>query len=296
MQPPTIYRAAGFCVLFGAVLLFADSNHSGYQTSVAKWRQSYEASLKADDGWLTVAGLFWLHEGENRIGSDPLNDIVLAPDAAPAEAGSFLFNNRKIIVQVRPGVPITLNGKRVQSAELHPDSPLDQLQLGDLTLYVHASGERFAIRLRDKNSKLRKEFTGLHWFPIDESYRVKARYVPYTPPKQVEIQNVLGDFDKAAILGYAAFSLRGQEYRLEATEDEPGKLFFCIPGPDQRQGNLSCGAVPGYRSPAKWQRGAGFQRGLQPALRLQSIHDVPAANTSKPAACGDPRGRKNTRA
>ena len=66
----------------------------------------------------------------------------------------------------------------------------------------------------------------MHWFPIDESYRVKARYVPYTPPKQVEIQNVLGDFDKGTILGYAAFSLRGQEYRLEATEDEPGKLFF----------------------------------------------------------------------
>jgi uncharacterized protein len=176
--------------------------------------------------WLTVAGLFWLHEGENRFGADPLNDIVLAPGAAPAEAGSFLFHNRKIIVQVRPGVPVTLNGKPMQSAELHPDSPSDQLQLGDLTLYVHASGERFAIRLRDKNSKLRKEFTGLHWFPIDESYRVKARYVPYTPPKQVEIQNVLGDFDKGAILGYAAFSLRGQEYRLEATEDEPGKLFF----------------------------------------------------------------------
>lgn len=226
MQPRTIYRAAGVCVLFGAVLLFANSNHSDYQTSVAKWRQSYEASLKADDGWLTVAGLFWLHEGENRFGADPLNDIVLAPDAAPAEAGSFLFHNRKIIVQVRPGVPITLNGKPAQSAELHPDSPSDQLQLGDLTLYAHASGERFAIRLRDKNSKLRKEFTGLHWFPVDQSYRVKARYVPYTPPKQVEIQNVLGDFDKGAILGYAAFSLRGQEYRLEATEDEPGKLFF----------------------------------------------------------------------
>src|SRR5437016_13009319 len=109
MQPRTIYRAAGVCVLFGAVLLFANSNHSDYQTSVAKWRQSYEASLKADDGWLTVAGLFWLHEGENRFGADPLNDIVLARDAAPDEAGSVPFDSRKIHVEVEPGVTSTLN-------------------------------------------------------------------------------------------------------------------------------------------------------------------------------------------
>lgn len=218
--------AAGVSLLLGTVCLFAGANDPAYRASIEKWRQNYEASLKSDDGWLSVAGLFWLHEGENRFGANPLNDIVLPATSAPAEAGSFVFHNGKTIVHVKPGVPITRNGKPVQSAELHPDLPSDELHLRDLTLYVHASGERYAIRLRDKNSKLRKEFTGLHWFPIDESYRLTARFVPYTPPKQAEIQNVLGDFDKVAILGYAAITLHGQAYRLEATQDEPGKLFF----------------------------------------------------------------------
>ena len=226
MEQRTIFRAAGLCFLLGAVVFFAGATDTAYQGAVSKWRQNYEASLKADDGWLTVAGLFWLHEGENRFGADALNDIVLPGGSAPAEAGSFVLHNRKVAVKVRSGVPITLSGKAVQTAELHPDAPADELKLGSLTLWVHASGERLGIRLRDENSKLRKEFTGLHWFPIDESYRVKARYVAYTPPKPVEIQNVLGDFDKGAILGYAVFTLHGQEYRLEATEDEPGKLFF----------------------------------------------------------------------
>lgn len=222
----TIFRAARLCFLLSAAVLFAGATDAAYQAAVSKWRQKYEASLKADDGWLTVAGLFWLHEGENRFGADALNDIVLPAGSAPAEAGLFVFRDRKVMVKARPGVPITLNGKAVQSAELHADAPSDELKLGSLTLWVHASGERLGIRLRDKNSKLRKEFTGLHWFPIDESYRVRARYVAYTPPKPVEIQNVLGDFDKGAILGYAVFTLYGHEYRLEATEDEPGKLFF----------------------------------------------------------------------
>lgn len=223
---PTIFRLAILIFLFLAATPLSHSDDPTYVKSIAQWRQNYEGSLKADDGWLTVSGLFWLHEGENRFGSDPANDVVLPGGAVPAQAGSFLYRNRKVTVQIKPGVPVTLNGKPVQSAELHPDSPSDQLHLGDLTLWVHASGERLAIRLRDKNSALRKQFTGLHWFAVSESYRLQARWTPYTPPRPAQIENILGDFDQGEILGYASFSLGGREYRLEATQDEPGKLFF----------------------------------------------------------------------
>ncbi len=97
------------------------------------------------------------------------------------------------MVHINPGVPITLNEKPVETAELVPDSRQHRLVIGDLMFYVHASGERFAIRLKDKNSKLRREFTGLHWFPVNETYRVVAHYVPYPSPRKVEIETVLGD-------------------------------------------------------------------------------------------------------
>ena len=42
------------------VALFAAT---AYQTEIAQWRQQREANLKRDGGWLSVAGLFWLHEG-----------------------------------------------------------------------------------------------------------------------------------------------------------------------------------------------------------------------------------------
>src|ERR1035438_6561422 len=32
-----------------------------------QWRADYEASLKAPTGWLSVAGLIWLHDGVNTI-------------------------------------------------------------------------------------------------------------------------------------------------------------------------------------------------------------------------------------
>ncbi|HWZ42992.1 MAG TPA: DUF1684 domain-containing protein [Candidatus Saccharimonadales bacterium] len=199
---------------------------SPYQQSVEKWRQDYEATLKSDDGWLTVAGLFWLHEGENRFGSGPWNDIVLPGGTAPAVAGHFDLHAGKAVVHVNPGVPITMNGKTVEEVELPADSRQHRLVMGDLVLYVHASGERLAIRMKDKNSRLRKEFAGLHWYPVNEAYRFQARYVPYGSLRPVQIQNVLGDTEKISMAGYISFQLNGQEYRLDAEKKDSGSLFI----------------------------------------------------------------------
>jgi hypothetical protein len=208
---------------------YAASADSAYQQSVEKWRQAYEARLKSDTGWLTVTGLFWLHEGENHFGSDPLNDIVLPAEAVPAVAGSFDFHAGKTVVHVSPGVALLLKGKAADGAQLQSDADdavPDVLTIGDLTLFVHASGERYGIRVKDKNSKIRKEFTGTQWYPIDEAYRVMGRYVTYDSPKGAEVPNILGDTEKVSFAGYVTFSLRGQEYRLDAEVVKSGGLFI----------------------------------------------------------------------
>jgi uncharacterized protein len=213
--------------LFFSLLVLActaAADDTAYRQSVEKWRADYLASLTSDSGWLSVSGLFWLKEGQNRFGSDRSNDMVL-PSSAPAHVGTFEFHDGKTIVHIEPGVTVLLNGKPVQTAELRPDAREDRLILGDLTLYVHASGPRMSIRMKDKNSPLRKSFTGLHWFPIDESYRVTAQFTPYPQPKPVDSQNVLGDPIKLNIVGYLSFSLHGQSLRLEA-EEEDGGLFI----------------------------------------------------------------------
>jgi uncharacterized protein (DUF1684 family) len=213
--------------LLASFVCLGAADVSLYQQSIEKWRQSYEAKLKADDGWLTVSGLFWLHEGENRFGSGPGNDVVLPSVAVPANAGHFDLHAGKTVVHVNPGVAITMGGKPVESAELRPDSKQDRLKIGDLTFFVHATGSRFAIRLKDKNSKLRKEFKGLHWYPVNEEYRFTARYDAYSSPRQVETETVLGDREKTSLVGYVTFLLGGKEYRLDAEkDDDTGGLFI----------------------------------------------------------------------
>jgi uncharacterized protein (DUF1684 family) len=222
----TIHRAIATFLIFLAPGLLASGELSPYQQSVEQWRKDYEATLNSDDGWLTVAGLFWLHEGKNPFGSDPLNDIVLPAGSVPAVAGYFDFRQGKTWVHVNHGVPITLQGKPIEFAELLPDSTSDRLKVGTLTLYLHASGDRYAIRLKDKNSKIRRDFKGLRWFPIDESYRVVATFVLYNPPKRIRMQTVMGDTDIVPIVGYVTFTVGGQDCRLDAQAGESGALSF----------------------------------------------------------------------
>ena len=143
---------AGFVWLtFVAV---AASAQDSYDQTIQKWRAEREAKLKADDGWLTVTGLFWLREGQNEFGSAPTNDIVLPPGSAPDKLGSFEWLNGKITLRVAEGATITANGKPVRELVLHSETVKrpEVIEAGDLSFLLLKRGDRWRIRLKDKDS------------------------------------------------------------------------------------------------------------------------------------------------
>ena len=194
-----------------------------YAAGIDAWRTEREAALTADDGWLTVAGLYFLREGERSFGSGPLNDIVL-PEG-PEDAGIFELRNRQVTARAPSGQTLTVNGEQVAHTQLYPRAEQADLTIGGLTLFVHHSGERLAIRMRDQNSAIRRNFTGLRWFPVDESYRVAARFIPHDTAMTVEMQNILGDVETSTSYGSVTLSLNGEELTMLAL-DSDGRLWF----------------------------------------------------------------------
>jgi uncharacterized protein (DUF1684 family) len=217
-----------------------------YRKEIETWRQERDTRLKADDGWLTIAGLYWLNDGENTVGSGPTNDIILPAGSAPAHVGVFTVQQGKITFEAATAVAVTQHGKSIRTATLEPGpgtgaTPDDALTVGELTLWLHKSGDRPAIRLRDKTSQLRKTFTGCHWFPIDSTYRVTARFLPHAEPKAVTMANVLGDRERYTSPGVVEFTLYGQNLRLEPVSSGPDRLFFVFR--DGTSGNETYGAA-----------------------------------------------------
>ena len=88
-------------------------DQASYRAQIEKWRQQREESLKAEGGWLTVAGLFWLKEGASTLGTGRENNFVLPPGSAPENVGTFDFHGGKTAFQAAPGVAVTVNGKPV---------------------------------------------------------------------------------------------------------------------------------------------------------------------------------------
>jgi uncharacterized protein (DUF1684 family) len=202
-----------------------------------QWRAKREATLKGPDGWLSVAGLFFLKPGVNTLGSDPQSDIALPAGAAPEHTGRIRFENGKALLNLEPGVQATINDKPVSGAgagagsvELRGPSDeehrsADLLHIGRLTLLLHHSGERAAIRLRDPESAIRREFTGLKWFPVDAAWNVTGTFEKFKEPRKLKIPNVLGDIDEETSSGEVTVTIAGKTLKLLPI-DEDGRLWF----------------------------------------------------------------------
>lgn len=217
------------------------TGQTAYNAKIRKWRAGQDKELKADDGWLTLAGLFWLKEGENRIGSDAASEVVLPASAAPARIGVMEYYDGKVTLRVAQDASVTLNKKPVTTAELQSDEKgkPDILHLGSLSFYTIKRGTRYGVRVKDLNSPARREFNGRHWYEINPAYRVTAKFIKSGQPREIEILNKVGDVIKMPSPGTVVFKLNGNEYSLDAL-GENGQLFFVFA--DQTSGKTTYGA------------------------------------------------------
>lgn len=218
------FRRVFICFL-GAVAALGMPAQSDYTAEIEEWRTSREKSLTADDGWLTIAGLHFLDEGKNSFGTSPESDIVLR--AGPSRAGVITLRDGIVEARAPRDETLSVNGRDVAAVRLWsgPEADRPVIHIGPLSLFCHLSGDRLAIRVRDRESDSRRDFTGLRWFPADASYRVRARYVPHERQRLMKLPNNLGDIFTVPSKGSVAFTLRGKELRLTAIEFE-GELWL----------------------------------------------------------------------
>ena len=215
-----------------------------YPAEIQKWQSTRLANLTKDDGWLTLVGLFWLNEGENKFGSGEGNAALMPKDKAPSVAGSFFLEKGQVRVTVRPGVEITADGKPVTTLDLKDDNADDGptiLNLGSLLINIVKRGERIGVRVKDIENRTRREFKGLEYFPIDPKWRVEARFEPYQPPKTIPITNVLSMTDDETSPGALAFDVNGKTYRLDPIL-EKGETDLFVMIADETTGRETYGA------------------------------------------------------
>ena len=69
-----------------AVAAPASVDAQAERAAIDGWRAQRLAALTSDDGWLTLAGLFWLKDGDNSFGRAAGNTLVLITARSPSTA------------------------------------------------------------------------------------------------------------------------------------------------------------------------------------------------------------------
>jgi len=194
---------------------------------IQDFRAKHEADYRRD--WVTLAGLFPLHDGVNTAGGAAGSDVAL-PKPVAASIGRFVVTKDAVRFEPAHGATVTLKDKPVTAPiELKSDDPGPADQLGvapGMSLWVHMSGDRRTLRLRDVNGDPAKTFKGFHWFPIDEKYRVTAKFIRDAKPQQVRIPNQAGDEETYTTDGIVSFTLDGRTITMRPMTTRPGRLYF----------------------------------------------------------------------
>ncbi len=227
-----------------------------YLDALSQWKTERLEALKTPDGWLALAGLFWLQEGENTFGSDSSNQVVF-PSKAPAKMGVFYLEGDSVRMVSEPDMGIRLAGKegevvRTVLTLTGEDGPA-VLQWHSLDWVLLERGGKYGIRLWDRETPLIQSLDSIPAFPVDPEWKVEATLIPAKKGRTVTMQNVLGMTIEQASAGVLRFEKGGKTYELEALEDQEG--FFLIFS-DETSGSQTYGGgrylyVPGVNAQGK---------------------------------------------
>lgn len=203
---------------------------AAYKKKIDQWHHKRVERLTRNDGWLSLAGLFWLKEGENRFGFGAANDIDFSDSEKPKTLGRFFVHNGKVRVKLARNSGVVIDGKAIRESELKSDAEGEptHMERGRFLWYVIKRGDRLGIRLKDRENPAIKNFKGIERFPIRLKWRVKAKLIPYNPPKKVAVPTVLGTKALSLSPGELEFTVNGRTFRLQALADRPNESLFII--------------------------------------------------------------------
>ncbi|MGB5814078.1 MAG: DUF1684 domain-containing protein [Thermoanaerobaculia bacterium] len=213
-----------------APLAAQEPEPGAYSQEIEAWRQDRVDRLTADDGWLTLIGLFWLSEGKNSMGSDPSNTVIFPVGKAPPHAGLIYVSGQKLRLEAEPSARIVHHGEPVTTLPLLADTQGEPtiLESGNISFYVIERDKRFGVRMKNPSHPARAEFRGIDHYPVSPDWRVVARFEAYKPPKEIPIPTELGTISHQVSWGAIIFELEGQELKLDVLAEPGAEELFII--------------------------------------------------------------------
>ncbi|MES1167901.1 MAG: DUF1684 domain-containing protein, partial [Oleiharenicola lentus] len=200
-----------------------------YVASIEQWHAKRIERLQKPDGWLALIGRHPLEHGTWTVGADAGNSIRLA--AGPAKLGTMTYaDDGKVSFALAEGVDAAIDGTKERTAELsYKEENPTYVRAGTVNFYVMDRSGKLFLRVRDSESPRRQHFAGIESYPIDPAWRIEADWVPFDPPHEIKVTNIIGLVEPASVPGQAVFQHAGKTYELIPIDEGPdADLFFVL--------------------------------------------------------------------
>ncbi|MEO7313425.1 MAG: DUF1684 domain-containing protein [Chitinophagaceae bacterium] len=210
----------------------AAQTSSAYTNEIKTWDAQRVKELKSDNGWLNLAGLYWLEPGKNSFGTGKQNKLVFPKNSIDEMAGYFEWRDGNVALVSTTREPILVNGKPVkESVIFYQDSAASTQPVvvyKNLKWSVIRREDKTGIRLRDLASPAIVAFKGIERFKMDTKWRIKAILQKPLLQQMIAITNVLGQTTQQPSPGKLLFTINKKRYSLDVLEE--GDELFIIFG------------------------------------------------------------------
>ena len=122
-----------------------------YLQEINDWHKQREENLKKENGWLNLAGLFWLKQGENSFGSASSNTLVFKHDEFPTYLGKFILEGTDVKWETAEGNNVTEKNIAFKSGVVFKTDPPTALSLAYKTFRwsIIKREDLIGVRFRD---------------------------------------------------------------------------------------------------------------------------------------------------
>ncbi|MBS1642201.1 MAG: DUF1684 domain-containing protein [Bacteroidetes bacterium] len=215
-------------ISFLFLFTFTTNAQVTYQQEIDAWHIKRVESLKKENGWLNLVGLYWLQQGTNTFGSGNNVQIKFPVNSIIENAGWFELKGTTVTLHANSKTKVLINGIEKNNAIVFTTDSEKPIVCSykSLRWSIIKRDDKIGIRLRDLNSNLVTNFKGITYYAADSTFKVKAYLQkPSQKNSSVFITNIIGQTNAQNSPGKLIFTLNNKQYSLDALEED-NQLFI----------------------------------------------------------------------
>ncbi|NNF32922.1 MAG: DUF1684 domain-containing protein [Saprospiraceae bacterium] len=214
-----------YYIFFTTFLLMSCSSDDAYISEIEEWRKERIQNLTAPIGWASLAGLHWMSEDTTTIGG-PDSKIMYSDDLVGHLGMVLREDSSYVFISSIDG--ILSDDQPINKIEIKTDrdSLPTRFKYSNWEWTFIERGGKTGLRVWDTAHVNRTHFLELDYFPIDEKYKIEAEFLPFDPPRESSLMNVLGMSIPQKIPGELKFKIDGQELSLLPLDGGPDQFFI----------------------------------------------------------------------